>query len=175
MSMNVRLFQRDDKFFAISTEGTNNGFTFSKDLKTCIWNVPDLAFLRLNAAEVERKRAMNLLRVIQRNQLGVDLKYGEAVRVIFREATSGEIIAIFPDLPYTGTASEIRMLGFTYSGVGVQRPVAQFFGVDYRELRERSKPASEKNALDLKQELENSCFPQLRQTRVNRPKIKAGR
>lgn len=77
---------------------------------------------------------------------------GETTRVVFRRYSDGQIIALFPDVPWSGRRDEI----ISYMHLG-QHGVA-----DYRYVVATTKPATEKESAGLLNELRQVGYNNIR-------------
>ncbi len=77
---------------------------------------------------------------------------GEMTRVVFRRYSDGQIIALFPDVPWSGRLGEVA----SYMHIG------QHGAADYRHVVATTKPATEKESAGLLNELRQVGYNNIR-------------
>lgn len=77
---------------------------------------------------------------------------GETTRVVFRRYSDGQIIALFPDVPWSGRLGEVA----SYMHIG------QHGAADYRHVVATTKPATEKESAGLLNELRQVGYNNIR-------------
>lgn len=168
--MNVRIFQGANHHFALASDGSGTGYTFSSDLLSCQWAVPALADLRSDGALLlDRHRAKQMIRAILRKHDYLDLRYGEPLRTLFRAdkqpgnpLNPANVIAVFVDMPYNGAADDTRTLGYN--------PLKHDFFPAYEHVvMTRFRPARPSEYAALRADLETRFFPELRPLIFARP------